>query len=143
MEWNSGLNDRLSDDFLGQLATTLSQIGKAQRGVGFVPLMNLARQVPQATSITVDFTKSRQCAAPLVIVAVRSDEPDEFPSDGLTPREKDVARLLATGLSNKLIARRLGLTLGTVKSYVHRILEKTGTRSRASFASRVRLRSRE
>ena len=141
MEWNSGLRDRLSDDFLDQLATTLAQLGGAQRGVGFVPLMNLARQVPQATSITVDFSKSRQCAAPLVIVAVRSDEPDELSWNDLTPREKDVARLLATGLSNKVIARRLDITLGTAKSYVHRILAKTGISNRASFASRVRLRS--
>ncbi len=141
MEWNSGLRDRLSDDFLELLATTLGQLGRSQPGVGFVPLMHLARHVPRATSITVDFTKSRQCAVPLVIVAVGSDEPDDRFLDDLTPREKDVARLLATGQSNKFIARRLDITLGTVKSYVHRILGKTGIRSRASFAARVRHRS--
>lgn len=138
MEWNSGLKDRLSDDLLDQLSTTLAQLGEVHRGVGFVPLMNLARLVPQATSITVDFTKAWQIAAPLVVVAVRSDESDELSWNDLTPREKDVARLLATGLSNEMIARRLDITLGTAKCYVHRILAKTGTRNRASFASRAR-----
>jgi two-component system, NarL family, nitrate/nitrite response regulator NarL len=141
MERNTGSRDRLSDDFLVQLATTLEQLGGSQPGVGFVHLVHLARQVPRGSSITVDFTKSKLCSSPLVIVALTPDEPEEPCWVDLTPREKDVARLLASGLSNKIIARRLGITLGTVKSYVHRILAKTGTGNRTSFASQVKLGS--
>lgn len=139
MVWNSGLADRLSNDFLDQLSIALAQLGTSQRGVGFVPLVHLARQVPQATSITVDFTKSRRCSAPLVIVAVKPDDRGDRVWNVLTRREREVARLLAAGLPNKIIARRLRITLGTVKCYVHRILAKTGTRNRASFACRMRL----
>ena len=52
----------------------------------------------------------------------------------LTRREREVAVLIADGLSNKQIARRLRITLGTVKHYVHQILEKTGLRGRVAIA---------
>ena len=37
----------------------------------------------------------------------------------LTRRELEISRLIASGLSNKDIARRLGISLGTTKSHVH------------------------
>ncbi len=42
----------------------------------------------------------------------------------LTPRETEVARLIARGLQDKQIARELGIALSTVKYYVRRILLK-------------------
>jgi DNA-binding NarL/FixJ family response regulator len=48
----------------------------------------------------------------------------------LSPRERAVALLIAGGLSNKDIARELGLSPGTVKSHVHNIFVKLGEKSR-------------
>jgi len=53
----------------------------------------------------------------------------------LSRRERDVAELIAEGLGNKQIAGRLGLSLGTVKDYVHHILKKTGLSNRAAIAA--------
>ena len=43
---------------------------------------------------------------------------------GLTPREQEVLTLLAEGASNKLIARRLGISVHTAKFHVGSLLNK-------------------
>ena len=56
----------------------------------------------------------------------------------LTSREREIAALLAEGMSNKLIARRLNVALPTVKNHVHSILDKWDVRSRGEAAARFR-----
>jgi NarL family two-component system response regulator LiaR len=56
------------------------------------------------------------------------------PFDALTPRERDVLRLVAQGRSNKEIAAELFLSLGTVKGYVSAILPKLGVGDRTQAA---------
>jgi two-component system, NarL family, nitrate/nitrite response regulator NarL len=51
-------------------------------------------------------------------------------SQGLSPREREVASLVARGLSNKEVARQLGLSNGTVKIHLHRVFQKLGAKSR-------------
>jgi len=48
----------------------------------------------------------------------------------LTPREQQVAQLLAGGLTNKEIAQRLGITEHTVKFHLNGILRKLGVSTR-------------
>lgn len=50
----------------------------------------------------------------------------------LTPREREVLRLMADGLSNDEIRQKLYLSMGTVKTHVARVLLKTGSRDRAA-----------
>jgi DNA-binding NarL/FixJ family response regulator len=59
----------------------------------------------------------------------RGDGSRELP-DALTPRELDVLRLIAAGLSNSEIADSLFVGRATVKTHVNHIFEKTGSRDR-------------
>lgn len=52
----------------------------------------------------------------------------------LTPREREVLRLLAEGLSNNEIAERLTLSVGTVRLHVSNVLAKLGAPNRTSAA---------
>ncbi|SDH63186.1 two-component system response regulator NarL [Pseudomonas panipatensis] len=52
----------------------------------------------------------------------------------LTERERQILRQLAQGASNKMIARKLDITEGTVKVHVKRVLHKLGMRSRVEAA---------
>lgn len=49
----------------------------------------------------------------------------------LTARESEILVLMADGLFNREISRRLWLTEETVKTHVHHVLTKLGARSRA------------
>jgi DNA-binding NarL/FixJ family response regulator len=55
---------------------------------------------------------------------------DHLDSNQLSDRELEILGLMATGLSNKGIARRAGITEGTVKFHVNSILGKLGCASR-------------
>ena len=54
--------------------------------------------------------------------------------NSLTSREFEILKLIAKGLTNKLIARDLDITDGTVKVHVKHLLKKLGMRSRVEAA---------
>ena len=56
----------------------------------------------------------------------------------LTGRELEVLHLMADGLSNPQIARRLVISLDTAKTHVHHVLEKLEVTSRVQAIARAR-----
>lgn len=64
----------------------------------------------------------------------RSQQASRPDFDSLTPREKDILRLIAEGLSNKMIGRNLDISDGTVKVHVKHLLKKLNLRSRVEVA---------
>lgn len=56
------------------------------------------------------------------------------PLSVLTPREREVAALVAEGLSNAEIAERLVLSPGTVANHLAHVMGKLGARSRVHVA---------
>jgi DNA-binding NarL/FixJ family response regulator len=60
-------------------------------------------------------------------------------TNALSPREKIVADLICKGMSNRDIAQRIGVAVGTVKIHVFHILMKENKRSRLELAVGRRL----
>jgi len=60
-------------------------------------------------------------------------------SGDLTPREREVLQLIGQGLTNRQIAERLVIELGTVKNHVHSILDKLNVSSRRDAAAYLAL----
>ena len=61
-------------------------------------------------------------------------------SKELTPAETDVLKEMTTGASNQEIADDLGISIGTVKTHISRILSKTGCSNRTALAIEARMR---
>jgi len=61
----------------------------------------------------------------------------------LTPREIEVLAAVGEGLTNKLIARRLNISLHTVKFHIEALFRKLGVRTRAEAVAKAALRRRE
>jgi DNA-binding CsgD family transcriptional regulator len=59
------------------------------------------------------------------------------PIPRLTPRQNDLLRLLAAGHTNAQIARRLGISEGTVRTHLENIYEKLGVSSRTAAVTRA------
>jgi DNA-binding NarL/FixJ family response regulator len=57
---------------------------------------------------------------------------------GMTPREVEVAMLIAEGCSNSIVARRLGISPHTARHHTQRVLGKLGVHSRAEAGARLR-----
>lgn len=81
----------------------------------------------------------RVAAALAQRLAVLSAEGSQGNGDHrLTRRQREIAALIAEGLSNKQIARRLSIEGATVKNHVHNILSKLGVSRRDEVAALVR-----
>ncbi len=89
---------------------------------------------------------SRQIVAAVVALAegltvrdptLRRPMPDVMgPTSGLlTPREAEILTLIGRGMSNKAIARSLGISAHTVKYHLEAVFAKLGVRSRAEAAT--------
>lgn len=71
----------------------------------------------------------------LLARALRQDsQPREPDAAGLTEREAEILEHIAAGMSNKLIARKLDISEGTVKVHVKHLLKKLNLRSRLEAA---------
>jgi len=74
-------------------------------------------------------------------LAERSRQLARAPADGsrppLSPRERQLVGFVRQGLRNRAIAEQLGVTEGTVKTYLHAMFEKLGVSSRTELAIRA------
>lgn len=95
-----------------------------------VSVQELARVLRGAVAGEVYVTPT--LAAEMLVALTRGAAPD--PLQELTDRERDILGLIGTGLTNRAIGERLGLTEKTIKHYVTNILQKLQVRSRVEAA---------
>ena len=60
-------------------------------------------------------------------------------SEEFTERELEVLRIMTMGVSNAVIAKKLGITENTVKNHIRHMMEKTGCESRTELAIKARV----
>lgn len=105
-------------DFEGQPSVILR--GPCARAAPMLAVLRLARSPQGGTMVIVELG-----GEPAALLAARH---------GLTPAETQVLVMLGEGLSNAQIARKLFVSLATVKTHVHRLLGKIGVSSRLEAA---------
>jgi DNA-binding NarL/FixJ family response regulator len=93
-------------------------------------LAHLMHGFQDAAGLKVAFALPTLCFVSAAEMVISSDGMSGEWSRILSPREREVALLVARGLANKEIARELGLSHGTVKLHVHNIFIKLGARKR-------------
>jgi DNA-binding NarL/FixJ family response regulator len=98
-------------------------------------VLNVSEMLGLPGRLVIDLAAAKELGQPMVVLQVARHPASAL--SGLTPREGEVAALIATGLGNKQIAKKLGIALPTVKDHVHRILAKSGLPSRAAIAAAV------
>jgi DNA-binding CsgD family transcriptional regulator len=114
------------------LAAARSRLGEAEWEEGLAE--GRAKSLEEAAAYAL--SKEEQPAARTATVAEESSPYP--PSVALTPREKEVALLVAQELSNRQIASALTLSEHTVATHLRNVLKKLGLHSRDQVAAWVR-----
>jgi DNA-binding NarL/FixJ family response regulator len=118
---------------------------------GYIPKSALAQVMLQAIRLVL---AGGQYVPPELVRALDADAGESAPAgmraraapagidtgrlQSLSPRQKEVFALLAKGLSNKMIARQLAISEGTVKSHVATIFDVLNVHNRVSAVAEAR-----
>ncbi|MET9427793.1 MULTISPECIES: helix-turn-helix transcriptional regulator [unclassified Streptomyces] len=139
---------RLQADHIAALAASdgdaLSDVAARFRAMGALPLAAEAlAQSGRANQSAGQLRKSQAAWAECqeVLTATKGslppwaawETPDESPAATLTTREREVAVLVASGLSNREVAARLVLSVRTVENHLHRTYNKLGISARTDI----------
>jgi two-component system nitrate/nitrite response regulator NarL len=102
------------------------------------PLTELIAAVEAAASGELQCPPRVSASLAKRVAALAAGEMSDTNGESLTPRQREIATLIAEGLSNKQIARRLSIENATVKNHVHNILVALGVSRREHIDSRLR-----
>jgi DNA-binding NarL/FixJ family response regulator len=105
-------------------------LGYLTKDAGRVQIAQAVRAAASGQSVLDPLVQQRLLAAAVAGPAAAGPAGKGLP-DGLTAREGEVLGLIAAGLSNREIAKRLYISEVTVKSHINRLFAKTGVRDRA------------
>ena len=99
-------------------------------------LVHLLQEIDEeARASRVLATHAPEVPAAHTLAAPESGNASDAVPAVLTPRERQILQLMATGLQNKEIAQRLSLSLATVRNHIHNTLEKLDVHSKLEAVS--------
>jgi DNA-binding NarL/FixJ family response regulator len=119
-----------------ELGLALKLLAESADGVGYL-LKDRITDVDEFVAAVRRVADGGSALDPTIVSTLLSRRRDHDPLDELTPREREVLELMATGGSNQGIADELVITLRAVEKYVSTIFTKLGLPSTKSESRRV------
>lgn len=128
-----------------EVGLALKLLSDSAEGVGYL-LKDRIRDVDEFIAAVRRVAGGGSALDPIIVSTLLSRERSDDPIAKLTPREREILELMASGYSNQGIADKLVITLRTVEKHVSTIFGKlglpsTGTESRRVLAVLMFLRS--
>ena len=93
---------------------------------------------PFSDNALVDRIEQALCASSAALMQRKQATGLQARLDGLTDRERDVMRLVVSGLPNKLVADQLDISVRTVEVHRARVFDKMGVKSAVDLANLLR-----
>lgn len=119
-----------------ELGLALTLLAESADGAGYL-LKDRITDVDEFVDAVRRVATGGSALDPLIVSTLLSRRRSEDPLAELTPREREVLALMATGSSNQGIADKLVITLRTAEKYVSSIFTKLGLPSAKSDSRRV------
>ena len=119
-----------------ELGLALKLLANSAEGVGYL-LKDRIRDVDEFVAAVNRVADGGSVLDPIIVSTLLSRERPNDPVRTLTPREREVLELMASGSSNQGIADKLVITLRAVEKYVSIIFSKLGLPSTGSESRRV------
>ena len=119
-----------------ELGLALKLLADSADGVGYL-LKDRITDVEEFVAAVRRVAAGGSALDPIIVSTLLSRERADDPLAQLTPREREVLELMATGSSNQGIADRLVITLRAVEKYVSSVFDKLGLPSTKSESRRV------
>jgi DNA-binding NarL/FixJ family response regulator len=119
-----------------ELGLALKLLADSAEGVGYL-LKDRVGDVDDFVDAVRRVADGGSAVDPIIVSTLLSRQRDDDPLARLTPREREVLELMATGSSNQGIADSLVITLRAVEKYVSSIFGKLGLPSTGSESRRV------
>ena len=119
-----------------ELGLALKLLSGSAEGVGYL-LKDRISDVREFVSAVQRVANGGSALDPTIVSRLLSRRRVDNPIDELTPREREVLELMATGTSNQGVADALVISLRAVEKYVSSIFSKLGLPSSGTESRRV------
>ena len=119
-----------------ELGLALKLLADSAEGVGYL-LKDRIRDVDEFIAAIRRVADGGSALDPIIVSTLLSRERPDDPVARLTPREREILELMATGRSNQGIADKLVITVRAVEKHVSSIFDKLGLPSSGSESRRV------